>query len=134
MSSSPPSRSSGSVRTWAGGAPLRSRSRRLHSGRRRDARAWAAAAWKISQLTDGELIGRRAEIERKLAVLADNSPRVALLRGELGEIADEEKDRVQLAIRTPSLETPGRHPSPAAHNPASRQAHSANSNSARALT
>jgi hypothetical protein len=56
----------------------------------------AATAWKISQLTDGELTGRRAEIERKLAVLADDSPRVALLRGELGEIAYEQKDRVQI--------------------------------------
>jgi hypothetical protein len=56
----------------------------------------ATAAWKISQLTDGELTGRRAEIERKLAVLAAGSARVALLRGELDEIADEVQDRVKI--------------------------------------
>jgi hypothetical protein len=55
----------------------------------------AAAAWKTSQLTDGELAGRRAEIEGKLAVLATDSPRVALLRGELDEIAAEVQDRVK---------------------------------------
>lgn len=53
-------------------------------------------AWKVSQLTDGELMGRRAEIERKLAGMAADSPRAALLCGELGEIADEEEDRMKI--------------------------------------
>jgi hypothetical protein len=56
----------------------------------------AATAWKVSQLTDGELIGRRAEIQRKLGVLAADSPRVALLRGELDEIVAEELDRLRI--------------------------------------
>lgn len=59
-------------------------------------------AWKVSQFTDGELITRRAEIERKLAVLAADSSRVTLLRGELDEIAAEEKDRVEIRKGPPS--------------------------------
>jgi hypothetical protein len=52
--------------------------------------------WKVSQLTDGELVSRRAEIEGRIKVLAVDSPRVSLLRSELDEIADEVQDRVRI--------------------------------------
>ena len=52
--------------------------------------------WTVSQMTDGELVSRRAEIERKLEWLAGDSPRRMLLRGVLDEIAAETQDRVQI--------------------------------------
>jgi hypothetical protein len=54
------------------------------------------AAWTVGQLTDSELVDRRAEIERKLTVIAADSPRVSLLRGELDEIAAEVADRIKV--------------------------------------
>jgi hypothetical protein len=54
------------------------------------------AAWRVSQLTDGELVSRRTDIEGKLKVLVAESPRASLLRGELDDIAAEVADRIKI--------------------------------------
>lgn len=49
--------------------------------------------WTPEQLTDGELISRKAELEGKLKVFTPDSPRAALLRADLAAVIAEQEDR-----------------------------------------
>jgi hypothetical protein len=49
--------------------------------------------WTPEQLTDGELISRKAELEGKLKVFTRDSPRAALLRADLAAVIAEQEDR-----------------------------------------
>jgi hypothetical protein len=49
--------------------------------------------WKPAQLTDGELINRKSELEGKLKVFTPGSPRETILRGELDAVTAEQEDR-----------------------------------------
>ncbi|MGH3191760.1 MAG: hypothetical protein ACRDPY_30660 [Streptosporangiaceae bacterium] len=49
--------------------------------------------WTPGQLTDGELISRKAELEGKLKVLMPDSPSTALRRAELAAVIAEQEDR-----------------------------------------
>ena len=52
--------------------------------------------WTPEQLTDGELISRKAELEGKLKVFTPDSPRAALLRADLAAIIAEQEDRKRI--------------------------------------
>lgn len=49
--------------------------------------------WKPAQLSDGDLINRRSELEGKLKVFMPGSPRETILRGELDAVTAEQEDR-----------------------------------------
>ena len=49
--------------------------------------------WKPAQLTDGELINRKSELEGKLKVFMPGSPRETILHGELDAVTAEQQDR-----------------------------------------
>jgi hypothetical protein len=49
--------------------------------------------WRPGQLTDAELITRKAELEGKLKVFTADSPRAALFRAELAAVITEQEDR-----------------------------------------
>lgn len=63
---------------------------RLVSNGRGDA---SVPDWTPEQLTDGELISRKAELEGKLKVFTPDSPRAALLRADLAAVIAEQEDR-----------------------------------------
>ena len=52
--------------------------------------------WTPEQLTDGELLSRKAELEGKLKVFTPDSPRAALLRADLAAIIAEQEDRKRI--------------------------------------
>lgn len=52
--------------------------------------------WKPGELTDGELAARRDALERKMAVLAPDSPRRVLLTAELAAVVAEINIRPEL--------------------------------------
>jgi len=52
--------------------------------------------WTPSQLTDGELTERQAELERKIGLLAPDSPRRSHLKAELAAVVAEIKIRPEL--------------------------------------
>lgn len=49
--------------------------------------------WTPDQLTDGELISLKTEMEGKLKVFTPDSPRAALLRAELAAVITQQEDR-----------------------------------------
>lgn len=49
--------------------------------------------WTPEQLTDGELISRKTELEGKLKTFTPDSPRTALLRADLAAVIAEQEDR-----------------------------------------
>jgi hypothetical protein len=52
--------------------------------------------WKPGELTDSELAARRCELERKIGVLAPESPRRVQLKAELDAVVEEITIRPEL--------------------------------------
>jgi hypothetical protein len=52
--------------------------------------------WKPGELTDSELAARKNDLERKIAVLASDSPRRVHLQGEVDAVVEEITIRPEL--------------------------------------